>query len=168
LTATVRRKVVVAVLDHWQKAAELRQSGSKEQSPPRRPTTRPPSILTRLYNRHNRARPRFAWVESPRQGLALATGIPDHEDLQRWLRPRPPVHYDILRCLGLAHYPAPQAAGLDAWATLARTTGWWWPGEQVCVMVDRPARIDPVALRDDALPVRAEPAVVYRDGWRPR
>jgi hypothetical protein len=35
-------------------------------------------------------------------------------------------------------------------------------------VVDRPARIDPVPLTDDAIPVAATPVVVYRDGWRPR
>jgi hypothetical protein len=77
------------------------------------------------------------------------------------------AHYDILRRLGLARFPAQEAARLDDWATIARSTGWWWPGEKVCVVVDRPARIDPVPLRDDAIPVPTTPVVVYRDGWRP-
>jgi hypothetical protein len=270
----MRRKVAAGVFDHWQKAAELRHEWldiGVATAPADRETAE--DILTRLYERHRRARPRFAWVESPRQGLALATGIPDHEELQRWLRPRQPAgrpplgadiaatwsrmmagldegvahpdldpprparkredpwpvlpgaqaleagvplrlvlrqtirdalrtvlmdsvalraraelgpaaktpicwygqqdaywiaHYDILRRLGLAHYRPPLAAGLDAWATLARATGWWWPGEQVCVLVDRPARVGPVELVEDAVPVRTDPAVVYRDGWSPQ
>jgi hypothetical protein len=272
LTATVRRKVA-AVFDHWHKAAELRREWL-EVGLATRPADREAAeqTLTRLYHRHGRARPRFAWVESPRQGLALATGIPDHEDLQLWLRPeqpsgRPPLgidvaadwsrmmaaldegashpdlepskprskgdkawpllppaqaleagvplrlvlrqnvrdalrtalmdsvalrvraalgpparlpicwygqqdaywiaHYDILRRLGLARFSAPEAARLDDWATIARSTGWWWPGEKVCVVVARPARIDPVPLREDAVPVPTTPVVVYRDGWRP-
>jgi hypothetical protein len=72
------------------------------------------------------------------------------------------AHYDALRRLGLAHYSPPESAALDDWATLARTTGWWWPGEEVCVMVDRPVAIAPLSLRDDTIPVPSAPAVVYR------
>ena len=274
MTAPVRRKAAAAVFEHWDKAAELRREwlevGLSTQPADRAAAE---ETLTRLYRRHGRARPRFAWVDSARQGVSLATGIPSHEDLQRWLRPkqppgRPPLgvdiaagwsrmmaaldegashpdletpkhahkgdkpwpvlpplqalqagiplrvvlrqhvrgalrtivmdsvalpvravlgpsarlpicwygqqdaywiaHYDILRRLSLAHYPPQDAARLDDWATIARSTGWWWPGEQVCVVVDRPARIDPIPLADDAVPVAATPVVVYRDGWRPR
>jgi hypothetical protein len=274
LTATLRRKVAAGIFDHWLKAAELGHEWLRvgvATAPADRDAAE--HILTDMYNRHRRARPRFVWVESPRPGLALAAGIPNHEDLRAWLRPRQPsgrpplavdiaarwsrmmanldegathpdlalpklarkrdkpwpvlppeqaleagvplrlvlrqtirdalrtvlmdsialrvraalgptaqtpicwygqqdaywiAHYDILRRLGLADYPPGPAADLDAWATLARTAGWWWPGEQVCVMVERPARIDPVQLHPEAIEVRTEPAVVYRDGWSPR
>ncbi|OJF09965.1 DUF6745 domain-containing protein [Couchioplanes caeruleus] len=63
------------------------------------------------------------------------------------------AHHDALRRLGLSQ-PAPRdAAHLDDWATLARASGWWWPGEEVCVVVERPARI-------------GAGVVVYRDGSR--
>ena len=78
------------------------------------------------------------------------------------------AHYDVLRRLGLAQYAPPQAARLDDWATLARAAGWWWPGEDVCVVVERPVRIDTVPLPDDAPPAAAPAVVAYRDGWRPR
>jgi len=263
----VRRRVAATVFDHWHKAADLRDEWLEvgiATAPADRETAE--HILTRFYHRHRRARPRFAWVESPRHGLPQAAGIPGHEELQRWLRPRqpggrppiavdiaagwsrmmaaldegavhpdleigrtvrkgdkpwpvlPPVraletgiplrvvlrqsirdalrtvlmdsvalpvrnalgpagqtpicwygqqdaywiaHYDILHRLGLAHYPAPHASTLDDWATLARATGWWWPGEEVCVLVDRPARIGPVSIDRDTVPVRTEPVVAY-------
>jgi hypothetical protein len=50
---------------------------------------------------------------------------------------------------------------------LADSAGWWWPDEDVCVVVDRPA-----AVRTEAVPggwneeVRLE-GVRYRDGWCP-
>lgn len=47
------------------------------------------------------------------------------------------AHYDVLRRLGLAGYPPRLAARLDDWALLARSTGWWWPGDHLCVMVER-------------------------------
>lgn len=59
--------------------------------------------------------------------------------------------HDMLRKLGLAQYRPHDAAQLDEWAALARAAGWWWPGEDVCVLVDRPALI-------------AARQVGYRDG----
>ena len=268
----MRRHIAAPVVfDHWHKAADLRPEWLEvglATGPADREITE--DVLTRLYARHGRARPRFVWVESPRLALPHASGIPDHEELQGWLRPQPPAgrpplaveiaarwsrmmaaldecavhpdlepakhvrkgdkpwpmlppvpalefgvplrlvlrrgirdtlrtvlmesvalpvraalgpparlpvcwygqqdaywiaHYDIVRRLGLAHYPAPLAGRLDDWATLARHAGWWWPGEQVCVAVDRPARI---GVSAQAPPVRSSPVVVYRDGWQPR
>lgn len=58
--------------------------------------------------------------------------------------------YDMLRKLGLADFRPHDAAQLDEWAALARAAGWWWPGEDVCVLVERPAQILPkrVGYRD--------------------
>ncbi|GIF18271.1 hypothetical protein BJ973_008770 [Actinoplanes tereljensis] len=73
-------------------------------------------------------------------------------------------HADTLHRLGLA---SPVGA-FSTWATLARSGGWWWPGEQHCVLVDRPAviRTEPVpgAWHGER---RRQPglAVEYRDGW---
>jgi hypothetical protein len=81
-------------------------------------------------------------------------------------------YYDVLRRTGLARYPAAEAEHLADWAAVARSCGWWWPGEDVCVVVERPA-----AIRTEPGPgswhgeVRLRrgggPAVEYRDGWRP-
>jgi hypothetical protein len=78
-------------------------------------------------------------------------------------------YYDMLRRLGLARYGPDEAEHLDVWAALARSGGWWWPGEDVCVVVDRPqaVRTAPVPgtvhdqIRLDRRGVR------YRDGWQP-
>jgi hypothetical protein len=66
-------------------------------------------------------------------------------------------YHDVLRRLGLARYRPADDRHLDEWATLARSCGWWWPGEDRCVIVQRP------------LAIHAQPpAVEYRDGWRAR
>lgn len=50
-------------------------------------------------------------------------------------------HYDILARTGLAAYPAAEARQLALWAGLARSAGWWWPGDGVCVVAERPAEV---------------------------
>ena len=76
-------------------------------------------------------------------------------------------YYDGLRRLGLADYGRDDRDHLGEWAALARSCGWWWPGDEVCAVVERPAvvRTEPVpgAWHDE---VRLR-AVEFRDGWRP-
>jgi hypothetical protein len=77
-----------------------------------------------------------------------------------------------LRRIGLARYPAAEAGQLADWAAVARSCGWWWPGEEVCVVVERPAviRTEPVpGSRHGEVRLRRDgPSVGYRDGWRVR
>jgi hypothetical protein len=79
------------------------------------------------------------------------------------------AYYLALSRLGLARYGPDETRHLGHWAGLARSCGWWWPGERVCVVVDRPD-----AVRVEGVPgghhgeVRVPPGGVrYRDGWRP-
>jgi hypothetical protein len=78
-------------------------------------------------------------------------------------------YYDALHRLGLARYQPDDLDHLGQWGTLARSCGWWWPGEDVCIVADRPA-----LARTEELPgtwhdeVRLRPGGVrYRDGWHP-
>ncbi|MFI0479452.1 DUF6745 domain-containing protein [Actinomadura sp. 9N215] len=80
------------------------------------------------------------------------------------------AYYDALHRLGLAHYTPDRLDHLGHWAAVARSCGWWWPGEEVCVVVERPDQIrtEPVpgTWHDE---VRLSGGGVrYRDGWRPR
>jgi hypothetical protein len=79
------------------------------------------------------------------------------------------AYYDVLHRLGLARYRPDDLDHFGYWAALARSCGWWWPGEDVCIVTDRP-----VLVRTEPLPgtwhgeVRLRPdGVRYRDGWRP-
>jgi hypothetical protein len=82
------------------------------------------------------------------------------------------AYYDLIRRLGLGRYASADNAGLDDWAGLARSCGWWWPGENRVVVVERPAvaHVVPVpgAWHDQT---RLDPdhpvPVEYRDGWQP-
>ncbi|MEV4141500.1 DUF6745 domain-containing protein [Dactylosporangium sp. NPDC049742] len=58
--------------------------------------------------------------------------------------------YDTIRKLGLARFRPHDDAQLDEWAALARAAGWWWPGDDVCVLVERPSQVAPrrVGYRD--------------------
>ena len=79
------------------------------------------------------------------------------------------AYYDALHRLELARYQPGDLEHLGHWAALARSCGWWWPGEDRCVLVDRPevVRAEPrpgtwheeIRLQRDG--------VRYRDGWRP-
>lgn len=75
------------------------------------------------------------------------------------------AYYDAVRRLGMARFTRSDEDHLEDWAALARSCGWWWPGEQTCVVVDRPATVHttpvPGGWYDE---VRAH-AVGYRDGW---
>jgi len=79
------------------------------------------------------------------------------------------AYYDALHRLGLAHYQPDDLNHLGHWAALARSCGWWWAGEEVCVVVDRPevARTEPLpgTWHDEVRLQRA--GLRYRDGWHP-
>jgi hypothetical protein len=79
------------------------------------------------------------------------------------------AYYDALHRLGLGRYRPDDLDHLDHWAAVTRSCGWWWPGEDQCVVTDRPghARVQPVpgALHEE---VRLRPGGLrYRDGWSP-
>ncbi|GAB3425687.1 DUF6745 domain-containing protein [Flindersiella endophytica] len=79
------------------------------------------------------------------------------------------AYYDVLQRLGLARYGPAEAEQLDHWAALARSCGWWWPGEDVCVVVERPelARTEPLpGAWHDEVRLRRN-GLRYRDGWQP-
>lgn len=79
------------------------------------------------------------------------------------------AYYDALHRLGLARYGPEKLDHLGHWAALARSCGWWWPGEDVCVVVDRPelVRTEPVpGTRHGEVRLRRD-GVRYRDGWHP-
>jgi hypothetical protein len=79
------------------------------------------------------------------------------------------AYYEILHRLGLARYAPDGADHLGDWAALVRSCGWWWPGEDVCVVVERPetVRTEPVpgTWHDEVRLQRG--GVRYRDGWQP-
>lgn len=62
----------------------------------------------------------------------------------------------------LAELRAPGDPVAGAWATLGRSTGWWWPREEVCVLAERPAELHVDA---NSLPHNDNgPAVRFADG----
>ncbi|WP_285782539.1 DUF6745 domain-containing protein [Microbispora sp. NBRC 16548] len=79
------------------------------------------------------------------------------------------AYYDALHRLGLASYGPDELEHLGHWAALVRSCGWWWPGEDVCIVVDRPelVRTEPVpGTLHDEVRLRRD-GVRYRDGWHP-
>jgi hypothetical protein len=79
------------------------------------------------------------------------------------------AYFDVLHRLGLAGYGLDDLTHLGEWAAVARSSGWWWPGEEVCVVVDRPEdiQVEPFSpVLHDEVRLRRE-GLRYRDGWRP-
>jgi hypothetical protein len=79
------------------------------------------------------------------------------------------AYYDALYRLGLARYGPDDLEHLGQWAALARSCGWWWPGEDVCVVVDRPQliRTEPIpGTWHEEVRLRRD-GVRYRDGRHP-
>lgn len=79
------------------------------------------------------------------------------------------AYYDTLHRLGLARYGPDETTHLQHWAALARSCNSWWPGEHVCVVVERPAAVHtqpvPGTWHDETRPTPH--GITYRDGYRP-
>ncbi|GIF74806.1 DUF6745 domain-containing protein [Asanoa siamensis] len=75
-------------------------------------------------------------------------------------------YYDTLHRLGLATWSSETTDQFAAWSTLTRSCGWWWPATDVCVLVDRPARVEVGRVDGGLHDEVALTAVTYRDGWR--
>ncbi|WP_155060098.1 DUF6745 domain-containing protein [Streptomyces blattellae] len=81
-----------------------------------------------------------------------------------WIAP-----YEIRARLGLVRYLGADAHQLGLWADLARSTGWWWAGDGVCVLAERPAELHTERLGDQGerrLHRADGPAVRFADGTR--
>jgi hypothetical protein len=79
-------------------------------------------------------------------------------------------YYDIRRRAGFGGYAAADFSELDVWAALARSAGWWWPGEGLCVMAERPVAVhtEPLAgsHHGELRLHRADgPAIAFADGF---
>ncbi|SDF76890.1 hypothetical protein SAMN05216553_103186 [Lentzea fradiae] len=62
----------------------------------------------------------------------------------------------------LAELRAPRDPLAGAWATLGRSTGWWWPREDVCVLAERPVELH---VDENSLPHNDNgPAITFADG----
>lgn len=88
--------------------------------------------------------------------------VAGHEQYDTWGL----AYFGLLRDGGCLRFGHADAHHLDQWLTLARSAGWWWPGERRCVLAERPAAIHTEAFGD----VRLRPhhpdrrAVEFVDG----
>jgi hypothetical protein len=79
-------------------------------------------------------------------------------------------YYDIRRRAGFGGYASADLSELAVWAALARSAGWWWPGEGLCVMAERPAAVhtEPLAGSHHGelrLHHADGPAIAFADGF---
>lgn len=80
------------------------------------------------------------------------------------------AHFDVQQRVNALLPSEQDAEELALWSTLARSSGWWWPRENLCVVAERPLaiRIEPVPRTEyDEVRLHSadSPAVVYADGW---
>lgn len=78
------------------------------------------------------------------------------------------ARYDALRRAAGVVFTAEQSRRFDLWAAVARSCGWWWPREGVCVVSERPVAVHTEVWGDDGevrLHSAYGPAVRYADGW---
>lgn len=78
--------------------------------------------------------------------------------------------YEAWRRAGLVRYDPADARPLELWGALARSTGWWWPGEDRCVMAGRPVILHTEPAPDGApgqlrLHRQDGPAIGFADGY---
>lgn len=111
-------------------------------------------------------------AQSYRDSLTTALRAADPSSWRHsWYRTQCPshvAHYDALRRLSGKPLTADQTRRLEPWAALARSCGWWWPRERVCVVSDRPVALRTEVWQDNGT-VRLHhadgPALRYGDGW---
>lgn len=102
--------------------------------------------------------------------FVAATGEPNHRgrywyaaQCVSWV-----AHYDALRRVAGVVFDPEHHRRLELWATTARSCGWWWPHEDVCVVSERPVAVYTEVWGDDGevrLHCADGPAVRYADGW---
>ncbi|MEV7008852.1 DUF6745 domain-containing protein [Streptosporangium sp. NPDC051022] len=78
------------------------------------------------------------------------------------------AHYDALRRAAGVVFAPERLRRLDLWAAVARSCGWWWPREDVCVVSERHVAVHTEVCGDDGevwLHRPDGPAMRYADGW---
>jgi hypothetical protein len=79
-------------------------------------------------------------------------------------------YYDARRQAGFGGYASADLGELAIWAALATSAGWWWPGEGLCVMAERPVEVHTEPLvgshHGELRLHRADgPAIAFADGF---
>lgn len=75
--------------------------------------------------------------------------------------------HDVWRRSGLLRLRPEESEHLDVWLALARSCGWWWPGDEVCVVSERPVEVRTEPAPDGGRRPHSldGQAVRYADGW---
>ncbi|MFB4276095.1 MULTISPECIES: DUF6745 domain-containing protein [unclassified Nonomuraea] len=76
------------------------------------------------------------------------------------------AYYDALHRVAGVAFTDDQRRQFDLWTAVARSCHWWWPGEHVCVVSERPVALHTETGDGGAwLHHAGGPAVRYGDGW---
>jgi hypothetical protein len=79
-------------------------------------------------------------------------------------------YYDTRRRAGFGGYASADVSELDVWASVARSACWWWPGEGLCVVAERPLAVHtepPAGSHHGELRLHRSdgPAIAFADGF---
>jgi hypothetical protein len=76
------------------------------------------------------------------------------------------AYYTFARDVLGVSFEAEKSHDLDLWCEVAKSCGWWWPFEGLCIAAGRPEQ---VSWEPGRMPERLHaengPALRYRDGW---
>jgi hypothetical protein len=79
------------------------------------------------------------------------------------------AQYDLHQRIDGVRFATDDVAQLESWAVLARSCGWWWPRENVCVVAERPLVVHTEQVPSDYGEARLHngngPAMAFPDGW---
>ncbi|MQY05803.1 DUF6745 domain-containing protein [Actinomadura macrotermitis] len=79
------------------------------------------------------------------------------------------AYLDVRHRLGLNEHTPEEDHRFGLWTAIARSCGWWWPQDDVCVISERPTAVhtEETPTRSGGLRLHSPdgPAVRFADGW---
>jgi len=143
--------------------------GSSTQ-PADRPTAE--SAITKLYQKLGKQPPQFFWADGPADALRMLAKMDGSKPVSHlgkewwgqqdsyWI-----AFYLFARDILGVQYNPERNEELNIWADIARSCGWWWPYENVCVISERPTSVSWETGTDTPrIHCANGPAILTRDG----
>lgn len=146
------------------------------------------AAITKMYEKVGYDPPEFVHVRSPLEAVLFLSDVKVEDFKKMTHEARAPImqaardhvqnawwgqtdgywiaFYLFARDYLGVEYEQEHSDSLDLWAEIAQSICWWWPGEKVCIISDRPEEIhwEP-DVEQPRLHNADGPALSFRDGW---